>query len=66
MPQMTGTLAIEFSHEGTVRVSNQQDGRVKHFNFFLTTLMGLHTDAAATFPVVLLSSETWEMTEMNG
>lgn len=56
---MSGALAVEFSHERPIRVSNQQDGRIKHLNLFLTTLMGLNTDAAATLPVVLLSFETW-------
>lgn len=56
---MSGTFAVEFSHEGAVRVSNQQDGRIKHLNLFLTTLVGLYADAAATLPIVLLSFETW-------
>lgn len=56
---MSSTLAVEFSHEWSVRVSNQQDGRTKHLDLFLTALMGLHTDAAATLPIVLLSFKTW-------
>lgn len=56
---MSGTLAVEFSHEGPVRVSNQQDGWIEHLNLFLTALVGLYADAAATLPVVLLSFETW-------
>lgn len=56
---MSGTFAVEFSHEGAVRVSNQQDGRIEHLNLFLTALVGLYADAAATLPVVLLSFETW-------
>lgn len=56
---MPGALAVELSHEGAVRVSNQQDGRVEHLNLFLTTLVGLDADAAAALPVVLLSFETW-------
>lgn len=57
---MPGALAVELGHEGAVRVSNQQDGRVKHLNLLLTTLMCLDTDAAATLPVVLLPFETYQ------
>lgn len=56
---MSRTLTVEFSHEGAVRVSNQQDGRIEHFNLPLAALVGLYADAAATLPVVLLSFETW-------
>lgn len=56
---MSSTFAVEFCHEGAVRVSNEQDGRIKHLNLLLTALMGLYADAAATLPVVLLSFETW-------
>lgn len=56
---MSSTLAVEFSHEGAVRVSHQEDGRIEHLNLFLTTLVCLYADAAPTLPVVLLSFETW-------
>lgn len=56
---MSGTLAVEFSREGAVRVSYQEDGRIEHLNLFLTTLVGLYADAAATLPVVLLSFKAW-------
>lgn len=56
---MSGALAVEFSHEGAVGVSNQEDGRVEHLDLLLTALVGLYADAAATLPVVLLSFETW-------
>lgn len=55
---MASTFAVEFGHEGAVRVSNEQDGRIKHLNLFLTTLMGLYADAAAALPVVFLSFKT--------
>lgn len=56
---MSGALAVELGHEGAVRVSNEQDGGIEHLNLFLAALVGLDADAAATFPVVLLSFETW-------
>lgn len=55
---MSGALAVEFSNEGPVGVSNQQDGRVEHLDLLLTTLVGLYADAAAALPVVFLSFET--------
>lgn len=55
---MSGTLAVKLCHKGAVRVSNQQDGRIKHLNLLLTALVGLHADAAAALPVVLLPFET--------
>lgn len=57
--QVSRALAVEFRHEGAVRVSDQQDGRVEHLDLFLTALVGLHTDAAAAPPVVLLALKTW-------
>jgi hypothetical protein len=57
--KVSGTLPVELCHEGTVGVPDQQDGRVKHLDLSLPTLMGLHTDATPTLPVVLLPFETW-------
>ena len=52
--QMPGALAVELRHQGPVRVADQQDGRVKHLDLLLSTLVGLHADAPAALPVVLL------------
>lgn len=57
---MSGTLAVEFGHEGAVRVPDQQDGRVEHLDLFLAALVGLYADAAAALPVVLLAFETYQ------
>lgn len=56
---MSGTLAVELSHEGAVGVSDEQHGRVKHLNLFLAALVRLHADAAAALPVVLLPLEAF-------
>lgn len=56
---MSGALAVEFGHEGAVRVPNQQNGGIEHLDLLLAALVGLYADAAAALPVVLLPFETW-------
>lgn len=53
--QVPSALPVEFSYQRPVRVPDQQDGRVKHFNLPLAALMRLHTDGAPAPPVVLLT-----------
>lgn len=55
--QVPGTFPVELSHQGPVRVSDEQDSRVEHLNLPPATLVGLHADGTPAAPVVLLALE---------
>ena len=54
---MTTILAVEFSHQGFVWVTDDKDAGVKGLDLLLATLMGLDADGPAAAPVVTLPLE---------
>ena len=54
---MTTILAVEFSHQGFVWVTDDKDAGVKGLDLLLATLMGLDADGPAAAPVITLPLE---------